>query len=56
MTDITADERGDFIGLTGNGRVIMEFFGKELAQGEPDTSNFPNGGIRTISEARGYTT
>ncbi len=38
-----------------NGKVIMEFSGKELVQGEPDASSFPSGGLRATFEARGYT-
>jgi glutamine synthetase len=33
----------------------MEFSGRELLQGEPDASSFPNGGLRATFEARGYT-
>ena len=35
--------------------MISEFTGKLLVQGEPDGSSFPNGGIRSTFEARGYT-
>ncbi|MFR1801810.1 MAG: glutamine synthetase III, partial [Faecalispora jeddahensis] len=55
MTGITAGKHDGFISPTGDGRVIMEFSGKELIQGEPDASSFPNGGIRATFEARGYT-
>ena len=37
------------------GKVIMEFSGKELVKGEPDASSFPSGGLRATFEARGYT-
>ncbi|MBQ3574231.1 MAG: glutamine synthetase III, partial [Clostridia bacterium] len=40
---------------TSDGKVIMEFSGKELIQGEPDASSFPSGGLRATFEARGYT-
>ena len=55
MTGITAEKHDSFISPTGDGRVIMEFSGKELVRGEPDASSFPNGGLRTTFEARGYT-
>ena len=55
MTGITAEKHDSFITPTGAGRVIMEFSGKELVRGEPDASSFPNGGLRTTFEARGYT-
>ena len=55
MTGITAEKHDSFISPVGDGRVIMEFSGKELVRGEPDASSFPNGGLRTTFEARGYT-
>ena len=55
MTGITAEKHDSFILPTGDGHVIMEFSGKELVQGEPDASSFPNGGIRATFEACGYT-
>lgn len=55
MTGITAEKHDSFISPTDDGRVIMEFSGKELIKGEPDASSFPNGGIRATFEARGYT-
>jgi glutamine synthetase len=55
MTGITAEKHDSFISPTSNGKVIMEFSGKELAKGEPDASSFPSGGIRATFEARGYT-
>ncbi len=55
MTGITAEKHDSFITPTGDGKVIMEFSGKELVRGEPDASSFPNGGLRTTFEARGYT-
>jgi len=56
MTGITAEKHDSFITPDGEGRVIMEFSGKELIKGEPDASSFPSGGIRATFEARGYTT
>ena len=55
MTGITAEKHDSFISSAGDGKVIMEFSGKELVRGEPDASSFPNGGLRTTFEARGYT-
>lgn len=55
MTGITAEKHESFISPTSDGKVIMEFSGKELIKGEPDASSFPNGGMRATFEARGYT-
>ena len=55
MTGITAEKHDSFIVPTGDGRVIMDFSGKELVRGESDGSSFPNGGLRATFEARGYT-
>ena len=55
MTGVTAEKHDSFISPTGDGRVIMEFSGKELVRGEPDASSFPSGGLRATFEARGYT-
>ncbi len=55
MTGVTAEKHDSFITPVGGGRVIMEFSGKELIQGEPDASSFPSGGLRATFEARGYT-
>ena len=55
MTGITAEKHDSFISPTSDGRVIMEFSGKELVKGEPDASSFPSGGLRATFEARGYT-
>ena len=55
MTGITAEKHDSFISPVGNGKVIMEFSGKELIRGETDASSFPSGGLRATFEARGYT-
>ena len=55
MTGITAEKHDAFISPTNDGKVIMEFSGKELVKGEPDASSFPSGGLRATFEARGYT-
>jgi len=54
-TGITAEKHDSFISPQDDGRIIMEFSGKELIKGEPDASSFPSGGIRATFEARGYT-
>ncbi len=55
MTGITAEKHDSFISMDKDGKVIMDFSGKELIKGESDASSFPNGGIRATFEARGYT-
>ena len=55
LTGITAEKHDSFITPAPDGRVILEFSGKELIKGEPDASSFPSGGIRATFEARGYT-
>ena len=55
MTGVTAEKHDSFISPKAGGKVIMEFSGKELIQGEPDASSFPSGGLRATFEARGYT-
>ncbi|MEE1318344.1 MAG: glutamine synthetase III, partial [Ruminococcus sp.] len=55
LTGITAEKHDSFISPSPDGRVIMDFSGKELIKGEPDASSFPSGGLRATFEARGYT-
>lgn len=55
MTGITAEKHDSFLSPTSDGKIIMEFSGKELIKGEPDASSFPSGGLRATFEARGYT-
>ena len=55
MTGITAEKHDSFLTPVGDGKVIMDFSGKELIKGEPDASSFPSGGRRATFEARGYT-
>ena len=55
MTGITAEKHDSFISPSDDGRIIMEFSGKELIKGESDASSFPSGGLRATFEARGYT-
>ena len=57
LTGITAEKHDAFVTHPDeNGKMIMEFSGKELIKGEPDASSFPSGGLRATFEARGYTT
>ena len=55
LSGVTAEKHDSFISPAGDGKVIMEFSGKELVRGEPDASSFPSGGLRATFEARGYT-
>ncbi len=56
LTGITAEKHDSFITHPDSeGRMLMEFSGKELIKGEPDASSFPSGGLRATFEARGYT-
>ena len=56
LTGATAEKHDAFISAPQeNGKVIMEFSGKELIKGESDASSFPSGGLRATFEARGYT-
>lgn len=57
LTGITAEKHDSFVTHPdADGRMILEFSGKELIKGEPDASSFPSGGLRATFEARGYTT
>lgn len=55
LTGLTAEKHDSFISPCSDGSILLEFSGKELIQGEPDASSFPNGGLRATFEARGYT-
>lgn len=55
MTGLTAEKHDSFLSPEPDGRILMEFSGKELVKGEPDASSFPSGGLRATFEARGYT-
>jgi len=62
QTDSTAEKHDAFLSLKTsitNGHetvtAIDTFSGSQLLQAEPDASSFPNGGMRTTFEARGYT-
>ena len=54
LTEGTAEKHDGFVEHDGQGGMIEEFTGKQLVQQEPDASSFPNGGIRSTFEARGY--
>ena len=54
LTGITSEKHDAFLDPVGDGTAIVKFSGKELVQGEPDASSFPNGGLRATFEARGY--
>ncbi len=57
LTGITAEKHDSFVTHPNkDGKMLMEFSGKELIKGEPDASSFPSGGLRATFEARGYTT
>lgn len=55
LTELTAEKHESFISINSDGTSIAKFSGKELIKGESDTSSFPNGGLRSTFEARGYT-
>ena len=56
LTGITAEKHDSFVSHPDeNGKMLMEFSGKELIKGEPDASSFPSGGLRATFEAIGYT-
>ncbi len=57
LTGITAEKHDAFVTHPDEeGKMLLEFSGKELIKGEPDASSFPSGGLRATFEARGYTT
>ncbi|MCP5469910.1 MAG: glutamine synthetase III [Chlamydiales bacterium] len=55
LTDLTAEKHDSLFGRSKEGGAIARFNGEVLIRGEPDASSFPNGGLRTTFEARGYT-
>ena len=50
MTGVTAEKHDAFITPLKDGKVLLEFGGKELVRGEPDASSFPSGGLRATFE------
>lgn len=55
MTGGSAEKHDAMLEPQSDGRILMEFTGAQLIQGEPDASSFPSGGLRVTFEARGYT-
>lgn len=55
LTGASAEKHDAFIEWESPDRMIEQFTGKQLIQGEPDASSFPSGGLRSTYEARGYT-
>ncbi len=55
LTDLTAEKHESFLEPTGDKEIIYKFSGNSLIKGESDASSFPNGGLRSTFEARGYT-
>ena len=55
LTGTTAEKHDAFFDITNKGKAMEKFKGSSLVQQEPDASSFPNGGIRSTFEARGYT-
>lgn len=56
LTGITAEKHDAFVTHPDEeGKMLMDFSGKELIKGESDASSFPSGGLRATFEARGYT-
>ncbi|MDA1269570.1 MAG: glutamine synthetase III [Bacteroidetes bacterium] len=52
LTGTTAEKHDSFFDMYSG---MEKFKGSALVQQEPDASSFPNGGIRSTFEARGYT-
>ena len=60
LTEKTAHKYDAFLTLrqgagASDRRILNQFSGRQLVQGEPDGSSFPSGGLRRTSAARGYT-
>lgn len=62
QTGVTAEKHDNFLDLKHSKnlgidqwKAIDRFSGSQLIQSEPDASSFPNGGMRSTFEARGYT-
>ncbi len=50
----TAEKHDAFLDYK-NAKPVLSFSAENLIVGEPDASSFPNGGLRSTFEARGYT-
>ncbi|XVG95767.1 glutamine synthetase III [Eubacteriales bacterium KG127] len=55
LNGVTAKKHESFIDKSYENLPIVRFSGDELLKSEPDASSFPNGGMRSTFEARGYT-
>ncbi|RKD19564.1 glutamine synthetase [Pelobium manganitolerans] len=55
LTGTTAEKHDSFFEPAPDGSPLEKFSADALVQQEPDASSFPNGGIRSTFEARGYT-
>jgi glutamine synthetase len=55
LTGFTAEKHDSFLNVDPDGDVFERFSGNQLIMSEPDASSFPNGGMRSTFEARGYT-
>lgn len=55
LNGVTAKKHENFIDKSFENLPIVRFSGEELLKSEPDASSFPNGGMRSTFEARGYT-
>ena len=55
LSGTTAEKQTSFLSIDINNNPIIEFSASALITGEIDASSFPNGGLRSIFEARGLT-
>ena len=55
LSGSTAEKQTSFLSVDINNNPIIEFSASALITGEIDASSFPNGGLRSIFEARGIT-
>jgi len=55
LTGATAEKHDAFFESVNGSLAMEKLDGEQLVQQEPDASSFPNGGIRNMFEARGYT-
>ena len=53
LTGTTAEKQTSFLSIDIKGNPIIDFSASALITGEIDASSFPNGGLRSIFEARG---
>ena len=55
LTGTIAEKQTSFLSIDIQNNPIVDFSASALITGEVDASSFPNGGLRTIFEARGLT-